>query len=740
MKFKLIMLLPFIYSNSLHAQEILHGKVLENIKGAEIPLVGAYLHWDDSSAESVTDSVGQFSISFNVNKSMFLIATYVGYENDTIMVMDAKKTVVFRLKNSVQVSTVEIKGKRDATMLSTIQPRNTELITQKELLKAACCNLSESFETNPTVEVNYTDAVTGAKEIQMLGLSGVYTQILTEAIPSLHGLGSVFGLNYIPGPWMESIQISKGAGSVANGHEAITGQINVEYKKPENMDEKMFINVFGDNQGRIELNTINKIKINSKWNYMLLLHGNINDKKFDENNDGFLDMPLTRQINIYNRFRYHSGNKLEGQAGVRVIAEDRIGGQLSFNEETDKGTTNAYGVGVSTRRVEVYTKTGLVYPEKSYKSMGLQLQGTYHQQLSYFGLKNYDATQKSFYANYAYITIIQSTIHKLKVGADLKIDHYAETYLKSDSKRIETVPGTYAEYTFDNGKRWGIIAAGRVDHHNEFGWFFSPRGNIKYNFTPDVIARISGGSGFRTPNIYADNIGVMANNKTLIQLEKPLPEEAWNGGVNLTARFHFLDKEATFSGDYYYTWFVNQFITDQYSVRNLILYYNLHGNSFAQSAQATVTYEPIERLDIKVAFKQDVVKTDYIFQPGAPRPLFPKSKALFNVAYETKKNKWRFDATCQWQGQKPLPAAPGIIYTGETALSYSPDYFIYNAQVTRIFKNLEVYFGGENLSDFMQKDPIVNPSQPFSSTFDASSVWGPIMGRKIYGGIRLKIL
>ena len=413
-----VQLLKVDFDLFLEAQEKLHGRVLENVKGAEQPLVGAYLQWADSSAESITDADGHFSIVYDANKSTRLIATYVGYLNDTITVLDAKKTIVFKLNNSVQLNTVEIKGKRDATMLSTIQPRNTEIITQKELLKAACCNLSESFETNPTVDVNYTDAVTGAKEIQMLGLSGVYTQLLTEAIPSLRGLGNIFGLNYIPGPWMESIQISKGAGSVANGHEAITGQINVEYLKPENLEEKMFINVFGDNQGRIELNTINRVKLNSKWNYMLLLHGNINEKKMDDNEDGFLDMPLSRQVNIYNRFRYHSGNRLEAQAGVKVIAEDRLGGQTSFNADTDEGTTNAYGVSVKTRRVEVYTKTGLVYPEKTYKSMGLQLQGVYHQQLSYFGLKDYDATQRSFYANYAYITIIQSTIHKLKVGSD----------------------------------------------------------------------------------------------------------------------------------------------------------------------------------------------------------------------------------------------------------------------------------------------------------------------------------
>ena len=739
MKIIVLIIVLCLMSNLLRAQETLQGKVMEHVNGADQLLPGAYIYWTDSSAEALTDNEGRFTIAYKQGKKAKLIAVFIGYLNDTIEVKNNNSPIVIHMHNNIRLKDVEIKSKRDATVISTIQPKNIEIITEKELLKAACCNLSESFETNPTIDVNYTDAVTGAKEIQMLGLSGVYTQLLTEAIPSMRGLGSIFGLSYIPGPWMESIQISKGAGSVTNGHEAITGQINVEYKKPEDMKEKMFINLFGDNDGRVELNTINNIRISDKWKYMLMIHGNYNNTRMDNNNDGFLDMPLEKQMNIYNRFRYHSGGKLEGQAGVKVIAEDRIGGQLTFDPAKDSGRDGIYGVSIKTRRVEAYTKTGLVYPEKPYKSMGLQMLGIFHQQQSYFGAKSYDAEQRSFYANYAYVSMISSTIHKFRVGADLKLDHIKETYQVKDYLRTETIPGIYAEYTFDNGKRWGLIAGSRLDYFQDYGWYYSPRLHIKYNFSPDLIARVSGGSGFRSPNIFADNIGVMANSKTLIILEKPGTEKAWNGGVNFTARFHFLNREATFSGDYYYTWFETQYLTDQFSVSDAVLFYNLHGNSMAQSIQATLTYEPIEKLFIKLAGKQDEVQTDYLFYPKAARPLFPKSKALFNISYETEKAKWRFDATAQWFGPKPLPATSGTMNIGEFPIQHSPDYFIYNAQVTKVFKNLEIYIGGENLAGFNQKDPIMNPQHPFSSTFNASSIWGPISGSKIYGGLRLKI-
>ncbi|MEP7264888.1 MAG: TonB-dependent receptor [Bacteroidota bacterium] len=723
--------------NSLIAQNI-KGKIYDKSGGKKQPLPGASVYWSGTTKGTVADENGVFVLATDIEHHL-LVVSFIGYINDSVPVEGADDLIIYLIP-SVELNTVEINAKQDATSISTIKPRNTELITERELIKAACCNLSESFETNPTIDVNYADAVTGAKEIQMLGLSGVYTQLMAEQIPAMTGLGSIYGLNYIPGPWMQSIQISKGAGSVVNGFEAITGQINIELKKPETMKERMFINAFGDAEGRVELNTINTFILNNSFSDILMVHGDMNQTKIDHNDDGFLDMPLTKQINIYNKLDYNSGKRLEGQFGIKAIAEDRIGGEMNFDADKDKGTTNAYGAVVNSKRVEVFTKTGIVNPEKPYQSMGLQMQGVYHKHDSWFGLKQYDAEQQSFYANYSYISKLKTTANKFRVGMDMKVDHITETYNGKDYISNEEVPGVYGEYTFDNEKKWGIIAGMRADYHNIYGWFLSPRAHVKYNFTPEIIARISGGKGYRTPLAFADNIGVMANSKTLIILESPDAEEAWNGGLNVTARFKLHGKEGSISADYYYTSFINQYIIDQYSVPGAVLYYNLDGNSTASSIQTTITFEVLKGLELKVAGKMDNVSTDYIYKKDAQRPFYAREKALANISYETKKKRWRFDATWQWNGVKPLLPSIHDVQHDQQTTQESPSYSIINSQVTRVYRKWEIYFGCENAGDFTQHNPIINASQPFSPEFDASSIWGPITGRKFYGGIRINII
>jgi outer membrane receptor for ferrienterochelin and colicins len=718
-----------------HAQNI-QGIIYDS--GSRQPLPGASIYWSGTTTGTISDETGKFEIA-PYQQHTLLVISYVGYINDSVQV-NPGSSITVSLKPVAELSGVEINARKNATDISTIKPRNVERITEKELLKAACCNLSESFETNPTIDVNYADAVTGAKEIQMLGLSGVYTQLLAEAIPSMNGLGSIYGLNYIPGPWMESIQISKGAGSVVNGYEAITGQINIEFKKPETMKERMFINAYGDNEGRVELNTINSIKLNADLHDVLMIHGSMNQVKLDHNEDGFMDMPLTKQINIYNNLRYNSGKRFEGQAGFKITGEDRIGGQMDFDADTDKGTSNHYGAVINSRRIEAFTKTGIVNPEKPYQSMGLQLQGVYHTHTSWFGLKQYDAVQHSFYANYGYISRIVSNTHKFRVGADWKADFITEKLNGIEYSSNENVPGTYVEYTFDNGKKWGAIAGLRADYHNQFGWFFSPRANVKYNFTPEIIARLSGGKGYRTPLIIADNIGVLASSRQLMILEHPEAEEAWNGGMNVTARFKWKGKEGSIAADLYHTSFIHQYIIDQYSVPGAVLYYNLDGSSTATSMQATLTLEAMKGLDVKIAGKLDDIATDYLYKPNAPRPLYSAKKGLINIAYETPRKRWRMDATWLWNGPKALPSQNGAAAQESSTGTKSPSYSIINSQVTKVFRKWEIYIGCENIMDFTQRHPIISADAPFAPAFDASSVWGPVTGRKFYGGLRINII
>lgn len=746
-KYKLLLCLLFcIVRSEIIAQSTISGKVVSSYNSKTEALFGATINWQNTSVGAVTDENGEFSIQAPTSYPAKLIVNAIEHVSDTVLVLDSTQKLSIVIIKAIDLKTVQVVSKRNSTEISTIKTLNTETLGEPELLKAACCNLSESFETNPTVDVNYSDAITGAKEIQMLGLSGNYTQLLGEAIPTLRGLAVPFGLNYIPGSWMSSIQISKGAGSVANGYEAITGQINIEFKKPDDLP-KLFLNVFEDSRGRSELNAIWNTPISKTFHNTLFAHGSLRVAKPDHNNDGFLDQPQYGQLNFFNRLQFRKGD-YEGQIGVKGLYEDRTSGQISFNASKDKGTKNSYGFNVKTMRGELVTKSGKVYPATPWKSMGLQTSTTYHDQKSYFGLTQYNARQVSFYGNYGFMGILGTTENKFKIGADYKFDDYNESLNDSIFTRMESVPGVYGEYTFSgDDQKLGIIVGSRIDYHNLFEWLYSPRINVKYNFTQNLILRASGGKGYRTPNLYADNIGLLISSKQLIVEEKPDIEAAWNGGLNATYKFKFLAKEASLSVDYYHTQFENQLVVDQYSREDAVLYYNLDGSSIANSFQTTLTYELINNLEIKFSYKFDDVKTSFKNVGSVQRPLIAREKLFANVGYKTKKELWWFDATLQWEGPKKLPNTTGDInhvhgsdsHSQNTTIETAPDFFMLNAQVTKVFRKFEAYIGGENLLNFTQHDPIIGAENPFGNSFDATRVWGPIMGTMIYGGIRVSI-
>jgi len=641
------------------------------------------------------------------------------------------------------LNTVTVEGRQESTVLSTIKPINTEQLGQKELLKAACCNLSESFETNPSVNVSYSDAITGAKEIQMLGLSGIYSQVMTENIPFNHGLGATYGLSYVPGTWMESIQITKGSGSVANGYESTTGQINIEYLKPHDAD-KIYVNAYGASSGNAELNIHKGIKVNDHTSTLVLFHGENMSVKRDHQNDSFLDMPLVSNYNLMNRWAFNDGKKFEGQFGVKVLTDLRRSGQTFYDWGEKADTSTGYGVRIKTNRIEAYSKTGLIFPETPWKSAGLILSGSLHDQNSYFGLKTYDGYQGSFYGSLIYMSIISNTNHKWKAGIDYRYDSYNENYIGTSYDRTEAVPGAYLEYTLNIKDKFGAVAGSRVDYHNEWKWIYTPRLHLKYNFTPETIVRLSGGRSFRTSNVFADNISIMATSRSLTIEEKLLPERAWNYGANFTHKFMLFYRQGSISVDYYITDFTNQVIVDTYSSPDKIEIYNLKGDSYSRSFQIAFSYECFNRFDLKLAYKNDQVVTDYKGIPSQ-KPLVPEHRALANVAYASRNDKWRYDATLQYHGMTRLAVSDATQnniggHDSQVKNNRSPEYITINGQITHIFnKKWEVYTGVENLTNYRQEITVLNADDPFGEGFDATNVWGPVMGIKIYGGLRFVI-
>ena len=632
----------------------------------------------------------------------------------------------------------------EATALNKKETGLTFNISSKELLKAACCNLSESFETNATVDVAFSNAVTGTKQLKMLGLDQKYTSLTKELLPSIRGLASPYGMNLIPGRWIGGIQLTKGGSTVTNGYESITGQINTELLKFNEKPETA-LNFFGDLNGRFETNITSTSAVSEHWNQTLLLHGNATLAKMDTNDDGFLDQPTGNQINAAYLLNYNDleNSGLGTHFGISFVKDERFGGQKDFDKNISQAQQSLYGVGIDISKFDIWNKTGYVFKGKPYQSIGWMNQFTYHQQDSFFGNRNYLGKEKTFYSNLIFESIIGNTNHKYKTGASFLYDDFDENYLTQNYKRTETVPGLFFEYTL-TGSKYTLVAGARTDFHNLAGTQFTPRLNFKYDITPKTILRLSAGKGFRTANIFAENQQYFASNRQIEILGNGgkiydlKPEIVWNYGASLQQEFKLFNRKATLVADFFRTDFQDQVLADLDISPNKIVFYNLAGKSFANSFQTQLDFIPAKNLELRLAYKYYDVQADFA---GGKRqiPFMAKNRGFFNAAYTTERNSkggfWSFDTTLQLIGKQKLPnlnSNPAEFRLPE----YSDSFATLNAQISRNFnKNIRVYLGGENLTSYTQNQPIMDANNPFGNYFDGGMVYAPIMPANFYVGV-----
>lgn len=638
--------------------------------------------------------------------------------------------------SSAELDQVVIRAKRFSAYVSSLSTLNTLQMGAAELNKAACCNLSESFETNPSVDVSYADAVMGVKQIQLLGLSGSYTQMLREQLPAMRGLSGSYGLTFIPGPWIESIQLTKGIGSVLNGYESIAGQINIEEKKAD-AAQKLYVNAYGNDFERLEGSFIMNQQVTKSWNTAMLSHFNGVFNKMDHNRDGFLDMPLGRQVNLQNRWKYASGKAWAAQITLRYLSDDRQAGQLDFNPSTDKFSTQRYGVSSQMKQYEVSGKLGYIFPEHRFSSLAFAFSLNSYSDQSHYGLKAYVGQQQSVYAKMIYQSIIGTNRHQFSTGLSFAGDNYNESFISQEFRRYEIVPGSFLEYTYGAGASFTVIAGARADYHNQYRWLLTPRLALKYNLSSQTTLRFSGGSGLRTANILAENRSFMFSARQFDILGGSIkyayglhPEKAWNYGFNLTQRLQINQRLMVLAFDLYRTTFTQQAVIDIDTDGSKVLFCDLHGQSFSNSAQAGLNYALFNRFDLRLAYRWLDVQTNYSGKLLA-KPLLAKHRALINLAYQVPGH-WSFDYTLQWLGEKRLP--------GKMNTAYTPAYTQMMAQVSKRFQNnLELYLGGENLTNYQQPQAIIAADEPFSARFDGAQIWAPINGRMFYFGLRYQI-
>ncbi|MCK9304463.1 MAG: TonB-dependent receptor [Bacteroidales bacterium] len=731
------------YFITLNAQSVTGIVKVQKSDGSLEPLPFASVYWLEGRLSIEADDNGEFSFSKGENTRISLIASGLGYTRDTLVLGDDQYRAELIIRESNTLGEVRVTGRQRGNFLSKTTPVKTEVISAAGLCKMACCNLAESFENSASISVGFSDAITGARQIRLLGLSGQYTQMLDETRPVMRGIASPFGLSYIPGQWLESIQIAKGPSSVVNGLEAITGQINMEHRKPT-AEQPLFLNLFVSNVLRTEMNIASSLQLNQKWSTVALGHFSTDPMSHDGNSDGFRDEPLTTQFNLSNRWLYLSDKGLQIRFGFKALSDSRVAGMHDF-KKGDPVSVDMWGSEIGNRAINGYFKVGVPLNEDNSQNIAAVVDYNFHQLNSFFGLKKYDATQNSAFINLMYQNQVDEH-NRYVIGLSSQYDLIDETFIQRGflpsgeiqtlntltPGREESALGLYGEYNYTLDDKITVVTGLRLDYNNLHGWLFSPRANLKYSFTEQLVLRASAGRGFRSPNQISDNLGSMSTGRALVLEENPLIEDAWTYGANFTGYVPVgFNDNAYISLEYFRTDFKNQLIADQERDLSAVWFYNVAGKAYTNTYQVDVSVEPFERFTVLATYRYSDPKVTLHGRGLTDRALISKYKGVLNLQYATRMNIWTFDFTAQLNGPARLP------YFME--MEYSPVYTMLFAQITRKFRDLDIYVGGENLTNYRQKDAILSAQNPYGEDFNSSVIWGPLMGIKLYAGLRFTL-
>ena len=773
---KIILLLFSLAAVSAAAQNFTGSVFYKKADGGTEPLPFAQVYHLERQKLIETDANGRFTL--NLKERATLVATYVGYTRDTVVVEPGTASANFYLTGENDLDASKVTAQQST--LPKLKSVKTEVITAAGLCKMACCALAESFENSASVTVGYSDAVTGARQIKLLGLSGTYTQMLDENRPVMRGIASPFGMSFVPGQWLESIQIAKGPSSVINGLEAITGQINMEHRKPTD-ETPLFVQLYGSSDAMFEGNIASAIQFNEKWSMINMAHVGGTAMKMDHNGDGFRDEPEDLNLNFTSRWLYYAPSGMQIRFGGRFLYDDRLGGQMDATKDNAFNLQNQiWGSRIQNRGADGYFKIGVPLNEENTANIALVADFNHHEFDAFFGQRNYNATQNSAFANLIYQNEINE-VHKVEFGATWQFDDLKQGYgtlpiaspmiyaLENpwyDFSRRENAISGFGEYTLTLEDKFTFVGGVNLQYNSLHGWLFAPRANVRWSPADWVTLRALGGRGYRTANIFTDNLGIFSTGKFFsggpafdyhshsLDLSSGLSglnllEDAWTWGGNVTFYLPFgaEDTDTYLSFDYFRNEFNKQVIVDAELAPNTIYFYNLDGKSYTNTWQVDFSVDPVERFNITATFRYTDAKVTLMNQGLVERPMTSRFKGVLNMQYATAMNKWTFDFTAQLNGPMRLPKYAAEAWGMET----SPVYPMFYAQITRKFRGIDVYAGVENIGGYRQHEAIINADSPFefytrwakgrwagieSTMFDASSVWGPLMGRKFYIGLR----
>ncbi|MDC1068873.1 carboxypeptidase-like regulatory domain-containing protein [Candidatus Kapabacteria bacterium] len=738
---KLFILLVFLTSISNSNSKMIHGNVYGfDSDGNKSELAGVQVWWLGTELGGISNDSGHFMFDLHPNSNT-LVFQIKGYPNDTLVVDDKNKFIEHILKTYSSGKDVIVEAIEPNRIINSESIQNEEILTGRHLGKLACCNLSEAFESDPSVNVEYTDPVSGSKQIKLMGLHGKYSQIMIEKISFVRGLNIPFGLSYLPGPWIESISISKGAADVSTGFESTTGQINVELKKPNSEISDGLINLFLDAGNRLELNSVFNKKIDDRVSMVSMFNINIIPNLNDLNNDGLIDRPATRSMNFSNKFKFE-GNTAKAQVGIRFLIDERESEYItnSFNSNFD----------ISNTRGELFFKGGDLLGENY--SVGItgslswqenntnNLLGKIHNE---FNLTN-NSAQINLIVDRTLDGVNDNSKNVLSFGASLLYDDFSNEIISD----IETVnkfsyitPGIFVSYKNMSFKYIDFSLGLRADYNYLDQVFVTPRSHIKIKPLDNLDLRISGGRGLRYANALAENVFLFlydenANYLSLVNFEQQAMESAWNYGATLNYSFSLGLENISFSAEYFMTDFNNRVVIDQYrygGVYSPVIYET--SNAYSESYGVDLILPFTDFVEISTSGR---IQNSFFENQNSKlirEPLSSIVKSVNTVNYDIKSIdlSLRFTGTYFGQGKRTV-----LRENSDTFQNYNP-FWIFGGQINKNFEKqgFEIYFGINNLTSYTIFEDSAD-SQAIAGNYFGTDLWGPLMGRNIYIGINWK--
>ena len=575
----------------------------------------------------------------------------------------------------------------------------------------------------------------------MLGLEGAYTQVLLDNMPIMSGLVTKYGVTSIPGTLVNKITISKGTNSVMQGYESISGIMNV-LLKDYNTSDAFMLNGYLNSalEKQINLNTTAKI---NNWKTLLSFQTVQESKRQDENGDGFLDAPLTTRYMFFNKWKY--GNTDDDftnvTVGLKYLDEKRIGGQKNFDYNKNLGSNTIYGQTVNIQNGDAYTRISQEIGADLH--LKLYAAGSFFNQESYYGITKYDAKQRNFYTN-ATIEIPVYLKSYVRLGTTYKYEKINEDikFLQPENKtyagayeKLESIAGVFSEASLDFKSLKSTVVAGlRLDYHNKYNIITTPRVMLRYQLSKQTTVRATAGTGFRTINLFSEYSNLLASGRNILVPQELNPEKMINYGIDVLQYFDFGNVSGNLNLDFYRTEFSNKIMPD-YVVNPLAVTFMNLSDAATNVFQIESSFSVFNNVDFKLAYKYI---DQYYYHKGMKmeQPFNSKHRVVSSLHYSPKDNNWNANVSLQWFGVQALPSTKD--YPVELRRpSESDPYTIVNGQFTKNFKHFEAYVGVENILNFTQANPIINPQDPFSPYFDTSYIWGPTSGRMFYFGFRL---